>query len=103
MRVVRLHATDVDERKRLRREVLSNPGSFDVAVTTYDMVNSAQFGGALKTTLVWRVLVLDEGHKIKNTETLVSQRWVLCVWGCAWGCGWVRRGVPGEERARRSL
>jgi hypothetical protein len=42
------------ERQRLRRDVLSNPGSFDVAVTTYDMVNSVHFGDALKHTLIWR-------------------------------------------------
>jgi SWI/SNF-related matrix-associated actin-dependent regulator of chromatin subfamily A member 5 len=42
------------ERKRLRQEVLSNPSSFDVAVTTYDMVNSIHFGDALKKTIWWR-------------------------------------------------
>jgi hypothetical protein len=42
------------ERQRLRRDVLSNPGCFDVAVTTYDMVNSVHFGDALKHTLMWR-------------------------------------------------
>jgi SWI/SNF-related matrix-associated actin-dependent regulator of chromatin subfamily A member 5 len=73
MRVVRLHATDDDERRRLKRDVLSDPSQFDVAVTTYDMVNSAHFGGALKSTLVWRYLVLDEGHKIKNEATLTCQ------------------------------
>ena len=73
MRVVRLHATDDDERRRLKRDVLSDPAQFDVAVTTYDMVNSAHFGGALKSTLVWRYLVLDEGHKIKNEATLTCQ------------------------------
>lgn len=37
MRVVRLHTTDAGERARLKREVLSQPDTFDVAVTTYDM------------------------------------------------------------------
>lgn len=37
MRVVRLHTTDAGERARIKREVLSQPSSFDVAVTTYDM------------------------------------------------------------------
>ena len=54
MRVVRLHVTDIDERKRLRKEVLADPSSFDVAVTTYDMVNSQHFGEALKHSVVWR-------------------------------------------------
>lgn len=38
MRVVRLHTGDAEERVRIKREVLSQPGSFDVGITTYDMV-----------------------------------------------------------------
>jgi hypothetical protein len=34
MRVVRLHTGDHEERRRLKKEVLSQPDSFDVAVTT---------------------------------------------------------------------
>ena len=34
MRVVRLHVNDEGERKRLRQDVLGDPSSFDVAVTT---------------------------------------------------------------------
>ncbi len=34
--------------------MLGNPSSFDVAVTTYDMINSVHFGEALKSTIVWR-------------------------------------------------
>ena len=33
-RVVRLHASDEGERQRLRKDVIGNPASFDVAVTT---------------------------------------------------------------------
>lgn len=54
-------------------QVLAHPSSFDVAVTTYDMINSKDFGGALKSTITWRYLILDEGHKIKNEETLISK------------------------------
>jgi hypothetical protein len=54
MRCVRLHVNDEEERKRLRKEVLADPRSFDVAVTTYDMVHSAHFGDALRTNIVWR-------------------------------------------------
>ena len=34
-RVIRLHSSDENERIRLRREVLSKPDSFDIAITTY--------------------------------------------------------------------
>lgn len=54
LRVVRIHVNDEGERRRLREEVLCNPQSFDIAVTTYDMVNSIHFGDALKHTIVWR-------------------------------------------------
>ncbi|GAX78544.1 hypothetical protein CEUSTIGMA_g5984.t1 [Chlamydomonas eustigma] len=73
MRIVRLHVNDEGERKRLRQDVLGNPSSFDVAVTTYDMVHSQHFGEAIRNSVVWRYLILDEGHKVKNEETLVSQ------------------------------
>lgn len=54
-------------------QVLANPDSFDVAVTTYDMIHSAHFGDALKHSIVWRYVVLDEAHKVKNEESLISQ------------------------------
>lgn len=53
-------------------QVLADPTSFDVAVTTYEMVTSAHFGAALSHTITWRLLVLDEGHKIKNEDTRVA-------------------------------
>ena len=62
-------------------QVLADPTSFDVAVTTYEMVTSAHFGAALSHTITWRVLVLDEGHKIKNEDTRVAHamRHVACA------------------------
>ncbi len=53
-------------------QVLANPASFDVAVTTYDTIRSPQWGSVLSRTIRWRYLVLDEGHKIKNEDTQVS-------------------------------
>ena len=73
LRVIRLHSSDEAERARLRREVVTDPETFDVAVTTYDMVVSANFGAALTSKLHWRCLVLDEGHKAKNEATQVAQ------------------------------
>jgi hypothetical protein len=52
--------------------VLANPASFDVALTTYEMVQSQQLGLSLCRTIFWRYLVLDEGHKIKNEHTNVA-------------------------------
>ncbi len=58
----------------MRVQVLANPSSFDVAVTTYDMMSSKDLGNSLSRTIAWRYLVLDEGHKIKNELTQVAQR-----------------------------
>lgn len=44
---MRLHTSDKAEAARLVKEVLSDPSSFDVAVTTYDMALS----DALETPL----------------------------------------------------
>ena len=63
MRCVRLHVNDEEERRRLRKEVLADPGSFDVAVTTYDMVHSAHFGDALRSNIVWRWVHQVEGRR----------------------------------------
>ena len=52
--------------------MLANPSSFDVALTTYEMVQSQQLGMSLCRTIYWRYLVLDEGHKIKNEHTNVA-------------------------------
>lgn len=38
-------------------QVLANPHTFDVAITTYEMLHSQHFGHALKTTINWRYLV----------------------------------------------
>lgn len=85
---MRLHAVDKAEGERLAREVLSDPGSFDVAVTTYEMAQSDCLEAALRTKVHWHTLVLDEGHRLKNTEAQVSaslrklkRAWTLLLTG----------------------
>ena len=68
-RVVRLHSTDENERQRLRKEVVMNVGSYDVAVTTYEMACNPTFNLTLSQKVYWRTMILDEGHKVKNEET----------------------------------
>ena len=80
LRVVRLHSGDEKERERLRREVLADVSGYDVVVTTYDMVVGSNMKHCL-TRQWWRTMVLDEGHKIKNEATDVSEacRRIRCV------------------------
>ena len=68
-RVVRLHSGDETERARLRKEVVPNTESYDVAVTTYEMACNAAFNVTLTQKVMWRCLILDEGHRVKNEET----------------------------------
>ena len=65
LRVVRCHSSDVSERARLRDGPLRDPGAFDVALTTYEMLSS-DLGDTLRRCMHWGCLVLDEGHRLKN-------------------------------------
>ena len=56
----------------MRREVLNDVTAYDVVVTTYDMVVGSSMRHCLNRQW-WRCLVLDEGHKIKNEATDVSE------------------------------
>jgi SWI/SNF-related matrix-associated actin-dependent regulator of chromatin subfamily A member 5 len=72
LRVVRLHSQDKAERERMRKEVLADVDGFDVCVTTYEYVKVPEMQRALATRITWRVVVLDEGHKLKNELSGVS-------------------------------
>ena len=73
LRVLRLHSSDVGEREKLRKRVVDDCGSYDVVVTTYEMAKNASLRTALVQKVVWRVLVLDEGHVVKNVDTEIAQ------------------------------
>ncbi|EOD41894.1 hypothetical protein EMIHUDRAFT_60956 [Emiliania huxleyi CCMP1516] len=60
LRTIKLHSSDVAERERLKTQIGETIGEYDVVVTTYEMVH-------------WRLLVLDEGHVLKNVETEIAQ------------------------------
>ena len=44
---------------------------YDVMLTTYETFVSEQ--NWLKRTFIWRYVVLDEGHRIKNSESGLSK------------------------------
>lgn len=71
-RTIKLHSADATERDRLRSTILPDVGSYDVIVTTYEMVKSDKFNNSLKR-IHFRYLVIDEGHIVKNELTLISQ------------------------------
>mmetsp|Transcript_29170 Transcript_29170/g.56796 ORF Transcript_29170/g.56796 Transcript_29170/m.56796 type:complete len:1721 (-) Transcript_29170:714-5876(-) len=73
MRVVRLHSADKAERERLRKSIVEDLGKYDVILTTYDSVKVPEMKRSLSGRVLWRVVVLDEGHRVKNHEAQISQ------------------------------
>eukprot|EP00466_Bigelowiella_natans_P018140 jgi/Bigna1/40705/e_gw1.45.14.1 len=69
LKAVRFHGPWV-ERQRIAREYCK-AGTFDVIVTTYEMVVAAQ--DFFANQYFWRYLVIDEAHRLKNEAALVSQ------------------------------
>jgi SWI/SNF-related matrix-associated actin-dependent regulator of chromatin subfamily A member 5 len=72
LRVLRVHANSAAECARLRAGPLRDPSSFDVAVTTYEVIKGAALSHALCSSICWRVLVLDEAQRANNEEAQVS-------------------------------
>ncbi len=68
IRAVRFHGT-----AEQRKDILSDKirvGEFDVVVTTYEVVLKEK-GGLMKIS--WRYFIIDEAHRIKNENSLLSQ------------------------------
>ena len=71
LRVLKVHRLDSDGNFELRQR-LNDQSSFDVAITTYEMLKMGDLQHAL-LRCYWRAAILDEGHRIKNDEALVSK------------------------------
>mmetsp|Transcript_20109 Transcript_20109/g.44013 ORF Transcript_20109/g.44013 Transcript_20109/m.44013 type:complete len:436 (+) Transcript_20109:112-1419(+) len=71
LKVARAHTSDANHHKVLAKQVLSvGPESPDVVLTTYDMIKNMH---SITSLVHWRLLILDEGHLIKNECSLRSQ------------------------------
>ncbi|KAH9255375.1 hypothetical protein BASA81_006494 [Batrachochytrium salamandrivorans] len=73
LRVIKLHSSNKEERDKRRKEVMNQFRDFDVVITTYEMIMSTNMKNTLTSKIWWRCVVIDEGHKIKNDETGLSQ------------------------------
>lgn len=71
LRVIRLHTNSTEE-KRFQNLKLQNTNDYDVCITTYEMVK-AQGTSFTLSRMNWRSITLDEGHRIKNTETIITK------------------------------
>ncbi|KAJ8075575.1 hypothetical protein PM082_021205 [Marasmius tenuissimus] len=70
-KVERFYATSPAERLRLRNTLYHGLGSVDIVLTTYEqyIIEDTWFKSRR-----WTYCVLDEGHKIKNSETNISSK-----------------------------
>jgi SNF2 family DNA or RNA helicase len=66
---VRLHSNDHAEQERLKL-IIKDASQTEVVLTTYETVKSAKLSNALRR-IVWRSVILDEGHKLKNEESAI--------------------------------
>ena len=74
MRVLKLHTSDSNERKRLKKEVLPNIlNEYDVVLTTYDIIKTKDMKNMLISRIYWRYIVLDEGHIVRHEETIIAE------------------------------
>lgn len=71
LKVQRLHTHDDDEQIRFK-SIIRNPNETDVVVTTYETVKTGGFSKFLHA-IVWRTVVLDEGHRIKNIDSDIAK------------------------------
>jgi SNF2 family DNA or RNA helicase len=68
LKVLKFHG-DKEERAELRAQHLL-PGAFEVLVTTYEMAVKEK---AALGKFSWRYIVIDEAHRIKNENSILSQ------------------------------
>ena len=65
-----IYSNQTTESKILREKLL-DVTSYDVVVTSYEMLKGSLEGSFHR--MVWRTVTLDEGHRIKNMLTLLSK------------------------------
>lgn len=70
MRCIRFHGPK-PERQRIKAEELGDVREFDLVVTTYEMLCSEV--NFFKRRFFWRVVVVDEGHRLKNEKSQLSE------------------------------
>lgn len=70
IKILRFHSHDANEQARLKAAMV-DPERTEVVVTTYSVLKSTSVRSAFQK-VIWRSVILDEGHKIKNATARVS-------------------------------
>ena len=74
MCVIKFHTSSKGEKERLKEKLRADPLKFDAVITTYEMLNSSGVGNIfLGHNIIWKYVVIDEGHKIKNEHSEISK------------------------------
>ena len=71
LRVLRVHSNDAGEAADLKAKLLTI-ADYDIILTTYEMLKTGRLQNSLHR-IHYRSVILDEGHRIKNNETLTSK------------------------------
>lgn len=66
-----------------QKDQFLQPGKFDVCVTSYEMVNKEK--NHFKR-FHWRYIIIDEAHRIKNENSLLSKVCLLGLPQCIGNC-----------------
>ena len=69
LNVLRFH-TNGANRETLRKSLVADPSRYDVILTTYDYLKVEK---TFWPTFKFRLCIMDEGHILKNAETLLSK------------------------------
>lgn len=73
MRVLKLHSSDSKEKDRMRKEMLHSVyNKYDVVITTYDILKSAELTNVLISRIYWKYVVFDEGHILRHEKTTIA-------------------------------
>merc|ERR1711871_1920319 len=71
LKVIRFHGPK-NERNRIKSEEINDLDNFDVLLTTYEMlVSESSF---FKRRFVWASVIVDEGHRLKNEKSQLSDK-----------------------------
>ncbi|KAG7366569.1 SNF2-related protein [Nitzschia inconspicua] len=71
LKVFRLHNSNSSQQEKSRQAIMDSVVEYDVVLTTYEMVKAPSLNSFFQR-LHFHYTVLDEGHKVKSNETLVS-------------------------------
>jgi SWI/SNF-related matrix-associated actin-dependent regulator of chromatin subfamily A member 5 len=72
LKILRFHSSSPEERESQRNILQQDAQSYDVIITTYEMAKNPHLK-SLWSRQFFNYLVLDEGHKIKDHNSLIAQ------------------------------